>query len=78
MKSDSKNFYSLIPNYSALREEEKKYKKKPDKEEIQDFIKMWNELYKFWREKHPNILNHLKLEHKIKVRKELNKIPLLH
>jgi len=51
MKSYSKNFFSPIPNYAALREREEKYYKKTTEEEIRHFLDFWQEVYNIWKEK---------------------------
>jgi hypothetical protein len=69
-KSDLKNFYSLVPNYAALRELEEKYYHKPTEEEIRRFLNFWQEIYDFWRQKNtPFELSYV--EEKVKVRKSL-------
>jgi hypothetical protein len=70
MNCDAKNFYSLLPNYAALRELEKKYYHKPTEEETRKFLSFWQEIYDIW--KHNNSPFELKyIEEKIKVRKSL-------
>jgi hypothetical protein len=66
--SDSKNFYSLVPNYAALREEMKKYKHKPTEEEIRSFLDFWQEIYNLWKSNNsPFDLRYV--EETVKVRK---------
>ena len=70
MKSDSKNFYSLVPNYAALRELEEKYYHKPTEEEIRHFLDFWQEVYDIWKQNNsPFELRYV--EEKIKIRKAL-------
>ncbi len=76
MNSNSKNFFSPVPNYAAVREKLEAYNKKPTEKDIDKFLKFWDEAYKIWRKIHPNLLNKSRLEHKIKIRKELNKLLL--
>lgn len=70
MKSDSKNFFSPVPNYAALRELEEKYYHKPTEEEIRQFLDFRQEIYNFWRQNNsPFELRYV--EEKVKVRKSL-------
>jgi hypothetical protein len=43
MNSRLKHFYSLIPNYAALRELEEKYYHQPTEEEIRQFLDFWQD-----------------------------------
>ncbi len=73
MNSNSKNFYSLVPNYAALRELEEKYYHKPTEEEIRQFLDFWQGVYDAWRQKNsPYELSYT--DEKIKVRKSLIEI----
>ena len=74
MNLDKEKFYSLLPNYAALREWEEKYYHKPTEEEIYDFLVFWDEVYRIWREMHRDLKNESKIEHKAKVRLQLNKL----
>jgi hypothetical protein len=72
--SDSKNFYSLVPNYAALRELEERHYHKPTEEEIQRFLLFWDEVYQIWRNRFPEKLDRDKLMQKVRTRKLLNEM----
>jgi hypothetical protein len=72
--SDSKNFYSLVPNYATLRELEEKNYHKPTEEEIQRFLLFWDEVYQIWRNTFPEKLDTDKLMQKVSVLKLLNEL----
>lgn len=70
MNSDPKNFYSLTPNYAALREREEKYYHKPTEEETRRFLDFWQAVYNIWKENNsPFELRFV--EEKVKVRESL-------
>ena len=70
MEFDKKNFYSLIPNYAALRELEEKYYHKPTEKETRDFLDFWQEVYNIWRQNN-SPFEIFYVEEKIKLRKSL-------
>ncbi len=72
MNTDSKDFYSLVPNYAALREMEEKYYHKPTEEEVREFLNFWQAIYDIWRQNNsPFELRFV--EEKVRVRKSLIK-----
>lgn len=75
MSSDSKKFFKPIPNYAALREVEEKLYHPPTEEDVQQFLKFWNDVYQAWRKDYPDKLDKEILEHKVKVRKLLIDMP---
>jgi hypothetical protein len=78
MNSDQKNFYSLVPNYAALHEIEKKYYHKPIEEETRRFLDFWQEVYDFWKlNNSPFDLKYI--EETVKVRKSfIEKLGIRH
>lgn len=70
MNSNSKKFYSLVPNYAALREREEKYYHKPTEEETRRFLDFWQEVYNIWKQKNsPYELTYV--DEKVKLRQSI-------
>jgi len=70
----SEKYILPLSNYTAVRERLEATYKKPTEEDIQRFLRFWNGAYQLWRKNYPEKIDMEKLQHKIKVRKLLNKM----
>lgn len=67
-------YFLPVQNFRIVKEKLEPYRSFPTEDEIKNFLQFYDEAYQIWLKNSPTIINKENLEHKIKIRKLLNKL----